>query len=319
MTLYEFLAMLPILHLCLPFLLKVLPLYFNMALGYLAGKALKIDGDTVAKLMIYLFVPIVIFNGVVNTHLQFALLFVPVIVFFICVGLAFLFYWLAGMIWKDHTKNLVGFSAGTGNTGYFGLPLAILLFDDQGEGVYIMTVLGVTIYENTVGFCMIASGKHPIKESIIKLAKLPILYALVAGLIVNMLQIPLSDVFADFMKHIKGAYTVMGMMIIGLGLARLSRFRLDLSFIGMTFLAKFIAWPLLIALTIGLDTHVFGLFNQDIYRALTLLAFVPLAANMVIWATLMDVHPEKAAMAVLLSACFAIVYIPVMVGCFLLS
>jgi predicted permease len=44
-----------------------------------------------------------------------------------------------------------------------------------------------------------------------------------------------------------------------------------------------------------------------------------LAVNMVIWATLLEVHPDKAATAVLLSACVAIIYIPLLVGCFLLT
>lgn len=305
-------------YFCLPFLFKVIPLYFNMGLGYVAGKKLGASRDTFAKLMLYMFAPLIVFNGVINTQLSLSVLILPFITFLICTFLSFFFYWIATFIWSDSTKNLVGFSAGTGNTGYFGLPLALLLFDDQGEGIYIMAILGVTLYENTIGFCMIASGKHTIRETLMKLSKLPALYALGGGLAINLMHIPKNEIFVDFMQHIKGAYTVLGTMIIGLGLAGLKGFKLDFRFIGITFLARFIAWPLVVALIIMIDNSVFGLFDTTMYQALTLLSFVPLAVNTVILASLLDVHPEKASAAVLLSTIVAIVYIPIMAGCFLL-
>lgn len=305
-------------HLCLPFLLKVVPLYLNILLGFVAGKFIGIARDSVARLMLYLFVPLVIFNGVINTKLDLSIISLPFITFIISCGLCLFFYWMSGFAWHDSTRNLVALSAGTGNTGYFGLPLAILLFNDQGEGIYIMAILGLTVYENSLGFYMIARGRYTAAECISKLVRLPAIYALISGLLFNLLHIPMPDVFAEFMKHIKGAYTVLGMMIIGVGIAGLKHFKIDISFITITFLAKFIAWPLLIALTINLDSHFFGFFDQTIYQALILLSLVPLAANVVVLASLMDIHPDKAATAVLLSTILSIIYIPLMVSCFIL-
>lgn len=305
-------------HLCFAFLFKVIPLYMNILLGFIAGKVIGVSRDAVARLMLYLFAPIVIFNGVIQTDLNPNILSLPFITFTISACLCGFFYWLSGFFWHDSTRNLVALSAGTGNTGYFGLPIALLLFSEQGEGIYIMAILGLTFYENTLGFYMMARGKHTKAECLAKLIKLPALYALFFGLVFNLLQIPIFGVFTEFMKHIKGAYTVLGMMIIGLGMAGLKKIKIDLTFIGITFLAKFIAWPLLMLLTITLDKQLFNFFDPNICQALTLLSFVPLAANMVILASLMDVHPEKASAAVLLSTIVAIVYIPLMISCFIL-
>ena len=305
-------------HFCLPFLLKVVPLYLNIILGFVAGKYIGIARDSVSRLMLYLFVPLVIFNGVINTKLDLSIISLPFITFIISSGLCLFFYLLSGFVWQDSTRNLVALSAGTGNTGYFGLPVALLIFNDQGEGIYIMAILGLTVFENSLGFYMIARGRHTAAECIYKLIRLPAIYALLGGLLFNLLQISMPEVFAEFMNHIKGAYTVLGMMIIGVGIAGLKHFKIDASFIGLTFVAKFIAWPLLIALTIHLDSHFFGFFNQTIYQALILLSLVPLAANVVVLASLMDIHPDKAATAVLLSTILSIIYIPLMVSCFIL-
>ena len=56
------------------------------------------------------------------------------------------------------------------------------------------------------------------------------------------------------------------------------------------------------------------LYNNDIYGILILASIVPLAANTVTWATELKAHPEKAAIAVVISTIFALFYIPLIVG-----
>lgn len=50
-----------------------------------------------------------------------------------------------------------------------------------------------------------------------------------------------------------------------------------------------------------------------IYQIAFIESIVPLAANVVAIATLVDAEPEKAAFAVLLSTIFSLIFIPVMV------
>ena len=293
-------------------LYKILPLYVTIAMGFLSGKYLKINRETIATLMFYVITPVVIFTGVMHTKLDLNILLLPVITFLISTSLCFLFYYFSGFIWNDPLRNLAAFSAGTANTGYFGLPIAILLFSNQGEGIYIMALLGMTLYENSVGYYTLARGSYSVADCLKKLAKLPTLYAFLVALVLNSLQVPMLHFLSDFVQYFKGAYTVLGMLIIGLGVANLSRFSLDFKFIGVTFLARFVAWPLAIAGVISLDCFVFGFFDIQIYRALMLVAIVPLAANMVVLASLFNNHPEKAATAVLLSTLFALIFVPLM-------
>ena len=50
---------------------------------------------------------------------------------------------------------------------------------------------------------------------------------------------------------------------------------------------------------------------MDIYRAFILLSIVPIAANTVIFATALDVHPDKVSSAVLFSTIFCLIYVPI--------
>ncbi len=180
-----------------------------------------------------------------------------------------------------------------------------------------MTLLGVTLYDNSLGYYITVKGTYTPSECMKKLLRLPTLYAFIGGLLINVFQLPVPDVFKDFMTPIKGVYMVLGMMIIGLGLSNLNDFKLDFKFIGMTFLAKFLIWPLLILTLITLDLHFFGLYDPVSHQALILLSIVPLAVNLVVLSSLMNCQPEKAAATVLLSTLFALLYVPLMTSFFI--
>lgn len=299
------------------FAIKLLPLYFNIFLGYIAGKKLQASQETISKLMFYMISPFIIFNGIIYTKLNVSILSLPILTFAISCTLCIVFYRFSRRIWTDASKNLMAFSAGSGATGYFGIPLALMIFDKQAEGIYIMALLGVTLYDNSLGYYISVKGSYTPIQCIKKILVLPTLYAFLLGLIVNFFQIPMPDVYTDFMTPIKGVYIVLGMMIIGIGLAGLTEFKLDFKFVGMTFLAKFFAWPLVVFFVIACDEAFFGIYEPISHQVLILISIVPLAINTVIMASLMKCQPERIAATVLLSTLFALLYVPFMTSYFL--
>lgn len=291
---------------------KLLPLYLNILLGYIAGRKLEASRDTIANIMFYMINPLIVFYGVLHTQLDPSIMTVPLLTYVMSCLICLLFYFLSRKIWTDSSKNIMAFSAGSGMTGYFGVPLAMMIFDSQTEGIYIMALLGVTLYENSLGYFISAKGVCTTRECMLKLVQLPAIYAFAAGLTLNYFQFRSPELLSEFFGHIKGVYVVLGMMIIGLGLNGLKSFKIDVKFISMTFIAKFLVWPLLTFLIIYLDSTFFELYTPSIYNALILLSIVPLAANMVVISSLMKSDPEKAAFTVLISMLFALFYVPLM-------
>lgn len=292
--------------------LKLLPLYFNIVLGYVAGKYLQASRDTVSKILFYIIGPLVIFFSVVKTELNSSILTLPLLIFLIGSCISLCFYGASKKIWSDNTKNILAFASGTGNSGYFGLTLAIMLLSQQGEGIFVLAMFGLTLYETSVGFYLCAKGIHSRDEVFRRLVRLPQIYAFLLGLLFNFLHLKIPSVFDDYILSLKGAFAILGMMTIGLTLASLKEFKIDKQFIGMTFLAKFVAWPLLVLLVIMLDYFISGFYGMNEYQALLLLSIIPMAVNTVVMATLLDVQPGKAASAVLLSTLFALFYTPLM-------
>ncbi len=291
-------------------LVKIIPLYFIILFGFLAGKFLNAKKETIASILIYIISPIIVFSGAIKTEITASNLSLPVVIFLFCSFMAVLFLFLSKFIWQDSTRNIISFAAGAGNMGYFGLPVALAIFGEQYLSLAVLCILGLIIYENSLGFYIVAKGNFTAKESFTKLLKLPAIYAFFIGITINFLGINLGKIYDSVVFNFQGAYTVLGMMVIGMALAGVKKIDFDIKFISLAFTAKFLVWPILMFGLIFLDNNFLHFFNEAIYRVMMLMAIVPMAANAVVYATLLRVHPEKTAMAVFLSTVFALFYIP---------
>jgi malate permease and related proteins len=289
---------------------KLAPLYAIIFLGFLAGKFLGVKKESIASLLIYIITPLVVLNGVVTTKITPSVISLPLLFFVLCSLMAVTFLYIGGKLWKDSTKNILAFTAGTGNTGYFGIPVALALFDQSVLGLVVLSILGFVLYENSVGFFITASGSFTSRQALHKVLRLPSLYAFFLGLIINFSGLHLGQGFFDAAASFRGAYTVLGMMIIGLAIASIETLKLDVKFISLSFMAKFVVWPLVVGLIIWLDNNYLHFYSPTIHNVMLLMAIVPLAANTVAYAAELKTQPEKAAIAVFFSTLLALVYIP---------
>ena len=283
-------------------LLKVFPIYINVVLGFLSSKFLKVQRESVATLLIYILGPIVVFSATLSVKIDMAIAFLPIFLFIFCSIIAFTTLAIFKNSWKDPT----------GNTGYFGIPLAIIFFPPWLADIYIFTVLASLLYESTSGFYVTAKGNFTVKEALKKMSRLPILYAFILGIVLNIAGFEIPEVISSYTAQFKGAYGILGMMMLGMGLIGLrnSEGNFDIKFMTITYILKFIFWPLAMIGVIYLDKTFFMFLNEDLYKVLFLFAIVPLAGNTVTLAVLLNAKPEKASLAVFLSTVISVVTIP---------
>ena len=150
-------------------LLKIFPLYVNIILGYFSTKLLDVKRESIASILIYILGPIVVFSATLSVKIDMSILFLPVFFYIFCSAIAFISLYIFGKSWNDPSGNILAFSAGTGNTGYFGIPLAIIFFPPYLADIYIFTVLASLLYESTTGFYVTAKGNFTVKESLNKI------------------------------------------------------------------------------------------------------------------------------------------------------
>lgn len=292
------------------------PLYGLIALGFIGGRFVKLDPKVLADFAIFICVPIVVFGFIVQLEFKPVFILLPVIAYILQAAIALIFLRIGRKVYGDKRANLLSMCAAMGNTGYFGLPLIMLFFDAQWVAVYMFMMLGYNVFEATIGYYIAARGAFDVRGSLIKLAKFPTIYAVIAGLIANFAGFELDGQSALYWGYFKGTYIVIGMMIIGVALSYAPKLVLKFRFIGLAFLGKFVFWPVFVFALIVLDQMFTRMFGPEVYKLVMIMAIVPPAANITAFAAQLDLNPEKAATTVLLGTIFALFYIPVVLVAF---
>ncbi len=292
-------------------LLRVLFLVSIAFLGFFSGKKFNLDQREMSILLVYIISPAVMFVSVLEAPSGRNYFNFTIGAFFVCSITATFALLIGKILWKDSTKYLFAFSGGTGNTGYFGLPLAIGIFDEIGAAVAVFIILGVNLYEFSYGYFLTSRGRNSISESFNRIIKLPIIYSFIIALLIRDSSLNLDKILVDGLNNFKGAYSILGMMVIGVTLSKFHKFEMDWKYFLCALGWKFIVWPLVAVFLI----IVFGKNLDMVERAIILLmCTVPMAGNVVVIANELGVHPEKAATAVMASTILAIVTVPVVLS-----
>ncbi len=279
-------------------------------LGYGVGRILKLGSKDIAALLIYVIAPVVIFISIMQSPADWS--------YFAYTGWAFLAstiagtsaYFLARKVWSDGRANVIGFTCGTGNTGYFGLPLVFALFDGQQIAIAVFIIIGVTVYEFSVGYFITARGVLNTRESLKRVARLPYLYAAILGMVLKTFDVQLGPILTSGLENFKGTYSVLGMMMIGITLSMYRKLEMDWPFLAFALGWKHLLCPII---GIGVFGYIFRLPPETL-AVVALMLSTPLAANTVVIASHLGVHPEKAASAVMCSTLLACISVPLAVA-----
>ena len=290
---------------------KILPLYFSILLGLFSTLFLNCDKNTIAKILLFILAPLIVFNATISVKLDSTVLFLPIFFFLLSSTLAFILLFVFKRVYSDNTANLLAFSTSTGNTGNIGIPLAILFLEPHLVDVFIFTVLASILYQNSVGYYITAKGDFTAKESIKKVLKLPVLHAFILGIVFNISGFKVPDIFINYADYLKGSYAILGMMLLGMGMEKMrSNNSFDLKFISFTIIIKFLLWPMIVLTFIFIDKNFIRFLNDGFYMIMFLFSIVPLAGNTVTVATILNVKPEKMSLAVFITTMISLLYIP---------
>jgi len=289
---------------------KIISILLSVVMGFVAGRTEKVERESIASLIFFFVAPIVFFSIPASSNITFSDLGIVIIAFVISCTSALITYKVATKFWDEQTRNLLSMSAGSGNVGYFMLPVASILFDSYTLSMYMLAVVGINIYESSLGYYLCARSISSTKESIMKVLKLPMLHAFMVGCLCSLIGLTLPGFLNDFIISMKTTYSVLGMMMVGLGLSKLKRVEIDIKFTLSMFASKYILVPTLVCCFIVFDKFILKTYGTPEYNALILISSAPLAANTIVLSSLMKFNPERAATSVLISCIFSLIFIP---------
>lgn len=294
--------------------LKFAFLYFLIGLGYIVQKRFPLPLAKVSAGLLYVVMPFFIVGKLGYSDLTPSDLQKPLLVFLVAAVVCVLCYAISAFVWKDgarpNMKFLNAASIPNANTGYFGIPIAVLLFSPDLEAKYILTNFGIGIFQLTIGYYIYAKSQTTILKSAMKLLSFPALWAMVFGLCINfyhwqfpqMVETGLQTV-SQIMEYI---FTVGGMMIIGMGLASLKFQDINWKTVLWCNAMCYILWPAVAFAAILLDRATTGILQGDEVKILWLMAFCPIGANAVLYANDFKLYPGQATLMVFSSTLVAL-------------
>lgn len=289
----------PLLH---NLLVQIIPMFALIGLGWVMGKRLRLELKTFADLQIYAITPLVTFGAILQINFNPSYLLLPLIMMGIGGLVSSLVYRLGRRFWPGNTNvNLLALASSTANSGYFGLPVVMALFPLEWVGVYLMANMGISIAEATFGYYYLARGNFSIKESLMRVARLPIIYAVLLALGFSALGMMLPDEIMPIWNNFKGTYVVIGMMMLGIALSQQTSFRISPRFIAASYLVRHVLWAICIFAVILVDRFYLHLLPPTVHGLLALYPLLPLAVNVAAYAVDLKADVPKAAMTVMLS------------------
>jgi predicted permease len=294
---------------------QLFPTFLSIALlvglGYVLGKLHQVDLKSIAHLLVYGFVPVVVSGAVAQLTFTPEVLLLPVVGFALCCVVGFISLWLGRRLVDDKLAvYLLPIAAGSGNTGYFGLPIALAVLGNEYVGNYMFAILGTVIFDTTVGYYYVARGHLTVAGALRRVTRLPLLYAMTLGFALSFFHLGLPAPLMKFWEVAKGAYICLGMMLIGLALANQKHFTWDNRLITSGLFGKFILWPAAALLIIVIDKMCLQLLTPIMAQCLIVMAICPMAANTTAYAAQNDMPVQKAASLVMISTVLAIVALP---------
>ena len=307
---------------------KLLPLYFLIIIGYIAGRFLNVERASIAPLLLYIVVPIVVFRGIFLTEINAKTLSYPLFYFLVSVLMSMSFYFIGKKVFDGDKIEaaLLSMACSLSNVGYFGIPLVLMLLGDGVLGVAVLLTLGFTLHENTLAYFLVAKGVSGAKAALMRTLRLPTVYAALLAVLMNQLYYryflisfpaentkfvqSIVDTFIKTMDHFVGVLIVLGMLMVGLGLSQIREMKFNWKFINLTLFAQFIVYPALALLFIFLNQTFFHFYNEEVLQIIFLMSLVPIGANTITIASRLKINNGTLSFAVLISTFLSLFVIP---------
>ncbi len=231
-------------------------MFFLILLGYLA-KPKKESLDDISRLVIDYALPALIFHSIIAGFS--AELFGSMLVVFAfsigTVGLGYVVCWLVIKILRLPKKHQAEFYLGGpyGNTGFLGIPVALAVFGTQGALFATVFDVGLAVILFSVGmFLLTGSGKNNLLKNIIN----PPIVALLAGIILVLLRIPVPAIALSGINVLGSMTTPLAMMFVGGILANIKG---KIQWRDKTMISLIITKLIVLPLTVFFFIRVFGL------------------------------------------------------------
>ena len=281
-------------------LFSVLGIYIFILVGYFAKRQFKeqMDERTITLLSVYFLQVFLTFWGLLKRPIDTTLFMTPMIYLAVVFIALMLMLPLLKQLFSDKKeRSIATVAALIGNTGNLGIPLGIAIFGEESIPYTTVINLANVFFVYTIGVYFYSRGTFDAKKSLMNIVKLPILWAALAAISLNLIgYVPSDSVEKTLMM---GAYASMTMQLVLFGIylygVKIRELNLRLTYWNSGI--KFLLLPIIAFFVIrftDLPTLVKGILFMEL--------MMPLAVSNVNLAALYECRPKDTTVQVFISS-----------------
>jgi len=276
----------------------LLPIFIQIFLGYVIKKITNFNNKPLAVIQFYIIIPALLFVSMYNTKIDKTIAFkisLHSIIIFI------LLYIVSVAICKCFKYNKTSTSSFANsvclyNSGNFCLPLVQILYNNPiAVSIQIVIMTIQSIVTNTVGIYSISAGKKNIKQGIMEVLKVPMIYCIILALVLRAMEIKVAAPIMNAMTSLGSAMVPVALISLGAQLAE-TKYSFKMPKVYFANFVRLIISPIL---AYGLVV-LLGLTGMAAEIAVISSA-APTAVNSVLLAIQYDSDPDFASQAVFFS------------------
>ncbi|MBW4962698.1 AEC family transporter [Sulfitobacter sp. CW3] len=295
----------------LAILLKTLPFFALIGLGYWAGRTRFFTAEATAyltKFVFYFALSAMLFHF--SANLSLAEVWDSRLVAAYLWGTAFV-YGIATIVGFLRNLDIASTAmeaqcAVIGNTGFLGVPMLTLLLGPQAIGPVVLALaVDLIVFSSLIVILITGSRDGQMSLRILRtisigLVKNPMIVAISLGFVWSGLRIPIPAPMNDFLVILGGAATPGALFAIGASLASKSAEKLQVA--GWLTFCKLVLHPTFVAMA------ALWFFKVDPYKAGVIIAAasLPVAGNVYMLAQHYNVGPARVSAAILVSTVLSI-------------
>jgi len=280
--------------------LSVLGIYLFIAVGFIAKMSFKeqINDKTITILSVYFLQIFLTFWGLLKRPIDETLLLAPaayLIVVILALGLTFA---LVRILFKEQKeRSIATVAALIGNTGNLGIPLGIAIFGEESIPYTTVVNLVNVFVVYTIGVYFYSRGSFSVKDSVINIIKLPILWAALIAIILNLNAYTPGPILDKTLQMGAYASMVMQLLLFGIYLYSVKIRSISRLLIGWVVGVKFLLLPLT-----ALIVLYFLPMNSMVKGIVFLELIMPLAVANVNLASLYNCRPRDVTAMVMVTS-----------------
>jgi malate permease and related proteins len=203
----------------------IAPILLVMGIGFIIGKRFNPDPGTLSVYLIYLFTPALVFKGIYTTEIPggelLGLAGVVVGVAFGTMALAFLAARLLNYSSRGESSLIL--TVLLVNAANYGIPLNTFAFGEIGGSIAIVYYVVNSMMGNFFGVYFASRGTFSVKDALLNILKVPIGYAAILGLVMNLMNWKLPLILERSIIDIAANASIpMMLALLGLQLSRIS-------------------------------------------------------------------------------------------------